>query len=160
MRKYNYEALADAADALNDATEDCRECPVQSNCNCDKHGCMLDAISEILRDNACLADAYQAAAQRTSGDHDKILNGVLGLSGETGECADIVKKATFQGHVLDRDHLIDEASDVAWYLAELATGLGVSLSEIFRHNVEKLKKRYPDGFDPERSIHREGNENA
>nr|DAJ44228.1 MAG TPA: transposase DDE domain protein [Caudoviricetes sp.] len=62
MRKYDYSALADAADALNDATEDCRECPVRGKCNCDEHGCLLDTISEILRDNACLADAYQAAA--------------------------------------------------------------------------------------------------
>lgn len=160
MRKYDYAALADAADALNEAVEDCRECPVRAKCNCDKHGCLLDTICEILRDSACLADAYQTAAQRTSGDHDKIMNGVLGLSGETGECADIVKKAMFQGHNLDRDHLLDEASDVAWYLAELASGLGVLLSEIFRHNIEKLKKRYPDGFDPERSINREENENA
>ena len=44
---------------------------------------------------------------------------------------------------------------MAWYIAETATGLGVSLSEILNHNIEKLKRRYPDGFDPERSIHRE-----
>lgn len=155
MRKYDYSALVDAADALNEAVEECKECPVLDKCDCDKHGCMLNTICEILRDSAYLADAYQTAAQRTSGDHDKILNGVLGLCGETGECADIVKKSTFQGHELDRDHLVDELSDVAWYIAETATGLGVSLSEILNHNIEKLKRRYPDGFDPERSIHRE-----
>ena len=106
--------------------------------------------------NDITANGYQQLAQRTSPKgHDRILNGVLGLAGEAGECADLVKKALFQGHQLDRDHLIDEASDVAWYLAELATGLGVSLSEILNHNIEKLKRRYPDGFDPERSIHRE-----
>ena len=106
--------------------------------------------------NDITAHGYQQLAQRTSPDgHDRILNGVLGLAGESGECADLVKKALFQGHKLDRDHLIDELSDVAWYIAETATGLGVSLSEILNHNIEKLKRRYPDGFDPERSIHRE-----
>lgn len=106
--------------------------------------------------NDITANSYQRLAQRTSPDgHDRILNGVLGLAGEAGECADLVKKALFQGHELDRDHLIDELSDVAWYIAETATGLGVSMSEILNHNIEKLKRRYPDGFDPERSIHRE-----
>lgn len=99
---------------------------------------------------------YQQQAQRTSGgDHDHILNGALGLAGESGECADIVKKAIFQGHALDTDHLLDEVGDVLWYVAELATGLGVTLETVAAHNIAKLKRRYPDGFDPEKSLHRE-----
>lgn len=106
---------------------------------------------------------YQELAQRTSNGKSlldinhcavRIINGVIGLSGEAGECADIVKKWLFQGHDLDRNKLIDEISDVLWYCAEAATGLGVSLDEIAEHNIEKLRKRYPDGFDAERSIHR------
>ena len=100
-------------------------------------------------------DEYQTNAQRTSpAGHDRILNGVMGLNGEAGECIDIVKKAMFQGHELDEERLVDEISDVLWYCAELASGLGVSLSDIAQHNIDKLKKRYPDGFDAERSINR------
>ena len=50
----------------------------------------------------------------------------------------------------------EEIGDVLWYCAELATALGVTLDEIAQGNVDKLRRRYPDGFDPERSIHREG----
>lgn len=107
---------------------------------------------------------YQCLAQRTSNEeHDefptvylkKIDNGILGLCGETGECADIWKKARHQGHQLDREKLIKEAGDVLWYVAELAAGLGVTLEEIATRNIAKLRERYPDGFDAERSIHRE-----
>lgn len=100
-------------------------------------------------------DEYQTNAQRTiPAGHDRILNGVMGLNGEAGECIDIMKKAMFQGHELDREKLIYEGGDCLWYLAELATGLGVSLGDIAQHNVDNLKKRYPDGFSAERSINR------
>ena len=85
---------------------------------------------------------------------DVLINGVMGLCGESGEAIDIVKKHLAQGHDLDRDALIKELGDIAWYLAETATALDVSLEEVFSRNIEKLKKRYPDGFDPERSVHR------
>lgn len=84
-----------------------------------------------------------------------LTNGVMGLCGEAGEASDIVKKHLFQGHELDREKLIDELGDVAWYLAETAHALGVELEDVFRGNIEKLKKRYPEGFDAQRSIHRE-----
>ena len=92
---------------------------------------------------------YQELAMRTASDvskDDLILNGVMGLCGEAGECIEIVKKHKFHGHVLDREHLIDEASDCLWYLAAIASGLGVGLEEIAEHNIQKLIKRYPDGF--------------
>jgi len=101
---------------------------------------------------------YQKAALRTASETapDRlILNGVMGLCGEAGECIDIVKKHMFQGHVLDRDKLIDEASDCLWYLAVLAEGLGVSLDFIAEHNIAKLKKRYPNGFEAAKSVNRE-----
>lgn len=99
---------------------------------------------------------YQLLALRTANkEKDLVLNGVLGLSGETGEVADIVKKHLFQGHELNEDKLIDELGDVLWYIAITAKGLGVGLEEVARHNVEKLKKRYPEGFATERSINRE-----
>ena len=48
-----------------------------------------------------------------------------------------------------------ELGDIAWYLAEAATALDLSLEEILQANIEKLKKRYPEGFEIQRSTHRE-----
>lgn len=71
-----------------------------------------------------------------------------------GEAVDILKKFLFQGHDLDREHLAKELGDVAWYLAVSADALGYDLETIFKMNIDKLKARYPDGFDPELSKHR------
>ena len=86
---------------------------------------------------------------------DVLLNGVMGLCGEAGEAIDVVKKHLMQGHPLDRDHLAEELGDIAWYLAETAHALDLSLEDIFSANIAKLKRRYPEGFDAERSMHRE-----
>lgn len=103
---------------------------------------------------------YQALAQRTSNraldGKGHLFNGVLGLAGEAGECADLVKKHCYQDARPIHDALIDELGDVLWYVAETAGALGVSLEEVAVWNVEKLKKRYPEGFEAERSLHREG----
>ncbi|MBQ8312890.1 MAG: nucleoside triphosphate pyrophosphohydrolase family protein [Oscillospiraceae bacterium] len=85
---------------------------------------------------------------------DVLINGVMGLCGESGEAIDIVKRHLAQGHELDREHLIKELGDVAWYLAETAFALDVSLEEVCQRNIDKLKARYPEGFSAERSIHR------
>ena len=86
---------------------------------------------------------------------DVLINGVMGLCGESGEAIDIVKKWLAQGHELDREKLAKELGDIAWYLAETATALDLNLEDIFEANIEKLRKRYPEGFDSHRSIHRE-----
>ena len=85
---------------------------------------------------------------------DVLINGVMGLCGESGEAIDIVKKHLAQGHALDREKLIKELGDIAWYLAETATALDVSLEEVLQRNIDKLRERYPEGFSAERSIHR------
>lgn len=108
------------------------------------------------------ANDFQRAAMRTAsgmnydnaGGNGLLLNGVMGLNGEAGECIDIMKKHIFQGHELDREHLIEELGDTAWYLAVCCEGLGVSLEEVMRGNIDKLKARYPEGFDKARSINR------
>ena len=88
-------------------------------------------------------------------DKKEILtNSVMGLCGESGEAIDLVKKHLFHGHELDRDALVKELGDVAWYLAEAAEALEIPLEEIFERNIEKLKKRYPEGFSEEKSINR------
>ena len=86
---------------------------------------------------------------------DLLINSVMGLCGESGEVIDLVKKHVSHGHPLNREKLIDELGDVAWYLAECATVLDVTLEEVLERNIEKLKKRYPEGFSTERSINRE-----
>ena len=90
---------------------------------------------------------------------DMLLNSVMGLCGESGEAIDILKKHMMQGHSLDRDHLIKELGDIAWYLAEAATALDISLEEVMERNLEKLRRRYPEGFDTEKSLHREAEDN-
>lgn len=100
---------------------------------------------------------YQKAAMRTASglsSEDLLINVVMGLAGESGECVDIVKKYRFQGHRLDYDHMAKELGDVAWYLAVTAQAIGYDLETVLRLNVEKLRKRYPDGFEAERSLHR------
>lgn len=83
-----------------------------------------------------------------------LINSVMGLCGESGEAIDIVKKWLAQGHALDKERLTKELGDVAWYLAEAATALDIPLEDIFQGNLDKLKKRYPEGFDTQKSVAR------
>ena len=97
---------------------------------------------------------YQKEALRTACGA-VIENGVLGLCGESGECADIVKKHLFQGHDLNKEHLAKELGDVAWYLAVSAYAIGYDLETVMQMNVDKLRNRYPDGFNADLSQHRQ-----
>ena len=101
---------------------------------------------------------YQKLAMKTLNPElsgkDILINSVMGLCGESGEAFDIVKKWLMQGHELDKEKLKKELGDIAWYLAEAATALEIPLEEIFKGNIEKLRKRYPEGFDSEKSINR------
>lgn len=83
-----------------------------------------------------------------------VLNGCLGLAGESGEVLDMVKKWIFHEKKMDKYHLKKELGDVMWYVAMLCESFGFSLDEILQMNVDKLKARYPEGFDPEKANHR------
>ena len=85
---------------------------------------------------------------------DVLINGVMGLCGESGEAIDIVKKWLAQGHELDKEKLAKELGDICWYIAETATALDLSLEDSMAANIEKLRKRYPEGFDADRSRNR------
>lgn len=104
-------------------------------------------------------NAYQQEAMTllnpALSEQEVLMNGLMGLCGEAGEAIDLMKKHLFQGHPLDKAALAKELGDVAWYLAETATGLGVPLSDILQGNLEKLHSRYPSGFSTERSMKRE-----
>ena len=101
---------------------------------------------------------YQELAMRTNRDdaskHDNLINGCLGLAGESGEVCDYIKKHIFQGHEFEIDHIIEELGDCMWYIALMATAVGTTMEEIMERNIEKLKKRYPDGFSIMDSINR------
>ena len=127
----------------------------------EKHGQRHDAVVyEVVFASAdpLTANDYQKKAMATLNPalskQDVLLNGVMGLCGEAGECIDLVKKHLHQGHPLDSEMLAKELGDVAWYLAETAWALDLPLESILRGNLEKLKKRYPQGFDSEKSQNR------
>ena len=107
---------------------------------------------------------YQRNAMRTASGistscpENLLLQGVMGMSGESGEALDIVKKIMFQGHELNeatKEHLIRELGDVLWYVATTAEALNVQLETVMEVNIDKLRARYPKAFDSERSQHRE-----
>ena len=87
-------------------------------------------------------------------DLSGVLNGCLGLSGEVGEVLDMVKKWVFHEKPLDETHLKKEIGDVMWYVAMLCESFGYDLDEILQMNVDKLKARFPEGFDPDKANNR------
>jgi len=106
---------------------------------------------------------YQLLAHRSSSfnsdanspnQHYHLCMAALGLTGESGEFADLVKKHFFHSHPYDPQALTDELSDVLWYIAEACTAIGITLEHLATHNIHKLKLRYPEGFTTERSIDR------
>ena len=101
---------------------------------------------------------YQTLAMTTLNPEltrkDVLINSVMGLCGESGEAIDIVKKWLAQGHELDKEHFAKELGDIAWYLAEAAYALDLPLEDVMQANIDKLKKRYPNGFETEKSLAR------
>ncbi len=105
-------------------------------------------------------DVYQQLAERSSGlqgnrqHRDRVVNAALGLSGESGEVCDLLKKHFGHGHELNEEKLAEELGDLLWYVAEMASAFGLSLGEIAAGNIAKLRKRYPEGFSQEASRNR------
>jgi NTP pyrophosphatase (non-canonical NTP hydrolase) len=104
-------------------------------------------------------NTYQVEVLRTyAGSSDpceKLTLAALGLTGESGEVADHMKKALFQGHDIDPIHLSQELGDILWYLVLACDALDCTLDDVVAMNVKKLHNRYPNGFEAERSIHRQ-----
>lgn len=101
---------------------------------------------------------YQSLAQRTAqSDHPLMMRkaiAALGLAGEAGEAADLIKKEVGHGHPPDRERIARELGDVLWYVAEVAACYGLTLGEVAHGNVIKLVERYPDGFTTAASLAR------
>lgn len=95
-------------------------------------------------------DEYQKAACRTAKHYDNLTDGMahlaLGIAGEAGEVADLVKKIVAHGHDFDRTKLLTEIGDVMWYCAALSRLLMARLSDVTALNISKLEKRYAEGF--------------
>lgn len=100
---------------------------------------------------------YQKLAMRTCNVNDNnvdmLCHGVFGLTSEAGEVAGLLQKV-YQGHEFDKEHMKKELGDCMWMIAEICTALDFSLDDVMQTNIDKLKARYPDGFDPDKSLHR------
>lgn len=143
---------------VHDANRLCRNAKESSASSGDAVDIHSADTRRIVRGKQMKINEYQELAMNTLNPDlnrkDVLINSVMGLCGESGEAIDIVKKWLAQGHELDKEHLAKELGDIAWYLAEAATALDLPLEDILCANIEKLKKRYPEGFDREKSMKR------
>lgn len=101
-----------------------------------------------------LLDMVDYSCFEYNSDLGGVLNGCLGLAGESGEALDMVKKWIFHEKELDIEHFKKELGDVLWYVAMICDSFGFDMDEIMEMNIEKLKARYPKGFSVERSNNR------
>lgn len=100
---------------------------------------------------------YQKLASRTinqnltpAGMEHHALHGMVG---EIGELHSLYQKK-YQGHEFDKEHAKKELGDLLWFVAEYCTAMGWNLEDVMAANIDKLYKRYPDGFDAEHSLNR------
>ena len=109
-------------------------------------------------DGAASFRLRQAQVDNIEIDTGAVLNACLGLSGEVGEFNDMIKKWIFHEKPLDEEHLKKELGDVMWYMAMMCHAFGWDLDEIMQINIDKLRARFPEGFDVDRANHRENND--
>lgn len=86
---------------------------------------------------------------------EQLLQGLVGATTETAEALDIHKKTMWQDHPFERDRLLSELGDAMFYISIAVDALDSSVEEIMTMNVEKRKKRYPNGFESSRSLNRD-----
>lgn len=101
---------------------------------------------------------YQKLAARTINRNlvprEQGMHALFGMVGEIGEIHSVYQKR-YQGHEWDTNHLKSEFGDLLWFIAEYCTAHGWDLDRIMQMNIDKLKKRYPEGFEVDRSLNRE-----
>ena len=113
-------------------------------------------------DKVMTGNEYQKLAMRTCSiprdrKEDMARHAIFGLASEAGEVAGIMQKK-YQGHEIDIEHVKKELGDCMWMIAEACEAFDISLDDVMQTNIDKLKARYPEGFDPERSLHRDKND--
>ena len=101
---------------------------------------------------------YQKLAMRTCSipydkKKDMLRHAVFGLTSEAGEVAALLQKE-YQGHEFDLNHAKKELGDCCWMIAEACTALGIELEDVMQTNIEKLRARFPEGFEVDKSLHR------
>ena len=101
---------------------------------------------------------YQEQSKRTLNrdldKKDQLTNMIIGIMGESGEVADIIKKSLYQGHKLDRENISEEIGDMMFYIVNLCNLLDLDLETLIANNYYKLLERYPNGFEVSRSVNR------
>jgi NTP pyrophosphatase (non-canonical NTP hydrolase) len=114
-----------------------------------KYQNFVDAVtSDASKDFVALADRLVALDEKGA-NIERLLTAGVGINAEGGEFLEIVKKLIFQGKSWNnenRTHLIKELGDIMWYVAQACIALEVSFDEVIQTNIDKLMKRYPDGF--------------
>lgn len=100
---------------------------------------------------------YQKLASRTMNNtltlKESEFHALHGMVGEIGEIHSLYQKV-YQGHEFDEEHMKKEVGDLLWFIAEFCTSHGWTLEDIMQLNIDKLKARFPDGFDADHSLHR------
>lgn len=106
-------------------------------------------VDKVTSEESKDKQAFQERLDSLSAnDVPRLLTAALGLSAESGEFTEIVKKLVFQGKPLSdetRIHMIKELGDVMWYWTQGCMALGVDPNEVINTNKEKLMARYPAG---------------
>lgn len=117
-------------------------------------GAAMDDCKDCERIYAMTVQEYQDKARRTGlNQEERILHAALGLTSEASEVSGILQKK-YQGHPVDRDHLIKELGDCLWMIAEACDAIDVPMEYVMAVNIKKLEERFPEGFSAEKSLHR------
>ena len=100
---------------------------------------------------------YQRLAARTMNiglsNEGTVLHALHGMCAEVGEIHSVYQKR-YQGHMPSEEQLKKETGDIIWFIAEFCTAMGWNLADVAQMNIDKLKARYPEGFDADKSLHR------
>ena len=130
-----------------------------SNVDTEKY---LDFVTEVTSlpstDLAALLSRITNLDIEQDADVPRLLTAALGLTAESGEFTEVVKKIILQGKPYNEEnvfHMKRELGDICWYLAQACMALDTTFDEIIEMNVDKLKARYPGGeFDVHHSENR------
>jgi NTP pyrophosphatase (non-canonical NTP hydrolase) len=99
---------------------------------------------------------YSPVSKRLSENNSlmRLLHASIGMSGETGEVLDNLKKSVMYGKELDRGNLLEECGDILYYMAVMLHELNSDFEQVMQMNCEKLRKRYPNGFSEKDAMER------